>query len=782
MKRALPSLLLVALPALAAEYVSELKVEPTPDATSLMVIGVEPASKERIGDMPAPPAAGDRVYDGSFRLSRDSPREIRVLLVEPAQGAPFLYADADVDGKLSPEERFPLTGDVVLKLPPVQPGQPPFPVLLRRFDRPPLPDGTHRLLRSRTAALEGTIEIGLMEMLVRYPLDPKTGQVDLKGRIGMDLDEDGVIETALSAGEVKGDVGDGPRIFRHYNSYISTASFDSATGKIVLRTHPASDYKEFDLRPGTELEDFAFTDLEGRQRRFSELRGKVVLLDFWSTTCGPCIAEMPVLRKIQQEQGSRGFVILGMDLDDDLETHRKSVGELDLPWMHATSASVQDVILKRFGVTVFPTHILVDREGRIISVGDPGQPPLKKDQLAATVEEVVSRKPVVEYAGKLAGEPVPRSGGSGVRLAAATPELLAALPAPPAPDEKVHAGEMKLFRHLDLKAQVALVERPEGKPFLYVDADLDGKLSAGERFELGDWPGIKEGWSAAVVRFPLTTGSVRVYPVLLSWSPESRPKSEEKPYYLLRSMTAFVEGTVPVEGREVRVRYTLSRETPEVELRAGEMAMDLDGDGQFSRALATRETRMGSGGPEPVIFRLGDLYLSTRSVDPATGKIVLRTHAPSEYQRFDLHSGSQVPDFEYTDLEGKTRRLSELRGKVVLLDFWGAWCGSCVEEMPGLQKAYAAFRDRGLEILGMDYGDRLDQQRKFLEEKKLPWLHATASSVQEVTSKGFEVWRFPTKILLDREGRVLAVVDEDQTEEELMKMLADYFASPTSSR
>jgi hypothetical protein len=57
---------------------------------------------------------------------------------------------------------------------------------------------------------------------------------------------------------------------------------------------------------------------------------------------------------------------------------------------------VQDIILKRFGVTSFPTHILVDREGRIVSVGDPGQPPLKKESLPATVEEVVSRKPPVE--------------------------------------------------------------------------------------------------------------------------------------------------------------------------------------------------------------------------------------------------------------------------------------------------------------------------------------------------------------------------------------------------
>ena len=162
---------------------------------------------------------------------------------------------------------------------------------------------------------------------------------------------------------------------------------------------------------------------------------------------------------------------------------------------------------------------------------------------------------------------------------------------------------------------------------------------------------------------------------------------------------------------------------------------------------------------------------------------MLRTHSPSEYRRFNLDPGCQVPDFEYTDLEGKTRRLSELRGKVVLLDFWGAWCSSCVEELPGLQKAYEAYRGRGLEILGMDRADKLGDQKKMVAEKGLPWLHATAASVDDVISHGFGVWRFPTKILLDREGRVLAVVDEVQTEEELRKMLeAALQPSPTSSR
>lgn len=787
MRPALAFLLLsLALPAFAAEYTFELKGDPIPEP-AFLGFRLDPAPREIADALPVRPSAEDRIFAGSFRLTPDHPKEVRVVLVEPAQGEPHLYADENLDGSLTAQERFSL-GEVLLKLPPMQPGQPRFPVSLLSLPKPDN-DGYRRMHRSRSAYLEATVPIGMMEMLVRYPLDPRTGQLDLKGRIGMDLDSDGIIEPALSAGEVKGDVGDGPRIFHYRTMYLSTAGYDAATGRVTVKSHPASDYQELDPRPGAEVPDFAFTDLEGRQRRFSELRGKVVLLDFWSTTCGPCILEMPALRKVQQEFGGRGFVILGMDVEDELEAQKQLVAEQGLDWIHSTSASVQDVILKRFGVTTFPTHILVDREGLIVSVGDPGQPPLKKDRLAETVAEVVSRKPVVEYAGRL-GEPVPQAGpGFTVKLEPAPPEVLAALPAPPAAEESVYAGRMRLLRNTRLDTQVVLVERPQGKPFLYADLDLDGRLSAAERFDFGDWPGLEPGWGAALLRIPMSTGRVRLYPILLSWSPDASAQPKDRPRSLVRSVTAWFEGTVPVEGREVKVRYPLSKDAPDVTLQEGEVGMDLDGDGRFSSGLSTAESRLPYETGEPLIFRLGDLYLSTKSVDPAAGRVVLRTHSPSEYRRFDLSPGSQLPDFGFTDLEGRERRLSELRGKVVLLDAWGAWCSGCVAELPYIRKAYETYRDRGFEVLGLDYGDKPEDFRRFVAEEKLPWMQATAASVEDVVEKNLGIWTFPAKILLDREGRVISAGDPGQPqlrEEHLLKTLEEYlsgsYPSPTSSR
>ena len=62
-----------------------------------------------------------------------------------------------------------------------------------------------------------------------------------------------------------------------------------------------------------------------------------------------------------------------------------------------------------------------------------------------------------------------------------------------------------------------------------------------------------------------------------------------------------------------------------------------------------------------------------------------------------------VRDFDFVDFFGTRRRLSDYRGRYVLLDFWGVWCPNCRAEVPYLKDAYARFKSRGLEIIGMDY-------------------------------------------------------------------------------
>ena len=104
MRPALACLLLsLSLPALAEEHTFELKGDPVPEPEAFLPFAIDPAPPDAA---PVPPAAEDRVFAGRLYLTPEH-REVPVVLVEPAQGEPYLYADVDLDGKLTAQERFP---------------------------------------------------------------------------------------------------------------------------------------------------------------------------------------------------------------------------------------------------------------------------------------------------------------------------------------------------------------------------------------------------------------------------------------------------------------------------------------------------------------------------------------------------------------------------------------------------------------------------------------------------------------------------------------------------
>jgi len=113
---------------------------------------------------------------------------------------------------------------------------------------------------------------------------------------------------------------------------------------------------------------------------------------------------------------------------------------------------------------------------------------------------------------------------------------------------------------------------------------------------------------------------------------------------------------------------------------------------------------------------------------------------------------SVAPDFTLRSSGGKNIKLSELRGQVVLVNFWATWCGPCREELPHLNRLYQQYRRAGFVLLGVNIDDKPANARSMAERLgvKFPILFDPT----KVASKKYDVDAMPATLIVDRDGRI----------------------------
>jgi cytochrome c biogenesis protein CcmG/thiol:disulfide interchange protein DsbE len=113
----------------------------------------------------------------------------------------------------------------------------------------------------------------------------------------------------------------------------------------------------------------------------------------------------------------------------------------------------------------------------------------------------------------------------------------------------------------------------------------------------------------------------------------------------------------------------------------------------------------------------------------------------------------QAPDFELADLGGKRQRLSGLRGKVVLLNFWATWCPPCIEEIPSLLELRQAMRGKAFELVTVSVDEDVAALKAFLgKHLKDPSSLPVLSDPQKKSSTAFGTEKFPESYLIDKSG------------------------------
>ncbi|MGB8887546.1 MAG: TlpA disulfide reductase family protein [Candidatus Korobacteraceae bacterium] len=130
----------------------------------------------------------------------------------------------------------------------------------------------------------------------------------------------------------------------------------------------------------------------------------------------------------------------------------------------------------------------------------------------------------------------------------------------------------------------------------------------------------------------------------------------------------------------------------------------------------------------------------------------------------------QQVNFTLTDLQGKTWTLKDLKGKVVLVNFWATWCPPCRKEMPDLEALYNRFQEQGFVILAVSEDEETAKVGPFIAEHKItyPILLDPGSKVNNL----FQVEGIPKSFVYDREGKLVAQSIDMRTQRQFLEMLA----------
>jgi thiol-disulfide isomerase/thioredoxin len=159
-------------------------------------------------------------------------------------------------------------------------------------------------------------------------------------------------------------------------------------------------------------------------------------------------------------------------------------------------------------------------------------------------------------------------------------------------------------------------------------------------------------------------------------------------------------------------------------------------------------------------------HLSWATMAGLIASFILWSAAPAHAE--DSAPATQsVPVWKLTDLNGHEVSSAQLKGKVVVVDFWATWCVPCIGEIPGYIKLQKKYADKGLVIVGVSVDQKKpDYVRKFVKAKGMNYTIAMADDTIADTFGGFDV--IPTTFLINREGRIInrktGAVPEDQYE------------------
>ncbi|WP_443937239.1 TlpA family protein disulfide reductase [Pedobacter sp. MW01-1-1] len=210
-------------------------------------------------------------------------------------------------------------------------------------------------------ALSGLINVNIRQDGKKY----------LRGVAGVDLTTSYVPNDTLKGDIVLDNaaiyrtITDYDELMQKYGKYVLTESQKSRNVGIAK---PLLTYK-----PGTDSYNFNFEDIEGKKVSMASLKGKVVLIDTWATWCGPCRAEIPYLKKLEEEMKGKDVQIVSISTDavKDKEKWKKMIKDENLGGLQLFAGGPDNDFSKFYKINTIPRFLVFDKQGKIVTIDSP---------------------------------------------------------------------------------------------------------------------------------------------------------------------------------------------------------------------------------------------------------------------------------------------------------------------------------------------------------------------------------------------------------------------------
>jgi peroxiredoxin len=532
------------------------------------------------------------------------------------------------------------------------------------------------------------------------------------------------------------------------------------------------------LAAGAVAPDFLSRDLAGKDVHLADFKGKVVILDFWATWCGPCMQSLPHTQEMAAHYKDQGVVVLASCTSDTRAAFDK--------WVPVNQSKYPDLIFtcdpherdsatfaerasaSLYHVQGIPTQFVIGRDGRIVAalVGyDKGDVRAE----AALAQAGIKVDAAVAAQG---AEQLKRDAAEALKAADAMKKA-AVNPAPPfredfgklkagavPPDfavETVEGRPAKLSDYAKGKTTVVGIWSAEGGPppaMLALWDDLArryagqgvaflGVAGYGDRGAFDQWREKNAGKFSFPVAFDPIGKLARAEKSREQMTPEEvKAESARSRAYYDRVISMQLGGVIS----PIPTTIVFDSQTRLLGWMAGYGPMAKDG---LTNLLLRSGMKLAAEDQPAKVYTADETKPAPPSTEPRATLIKI---------------GAMAPDFGMTDAAGKNVRLSDFKGQVVVLDFWATWCGPCIASMPHTQTVAQTYKNQGVVVLGSCTSDARAAFEKWVaaNQAKYPdfvFAHDAAERKPERASFNlYGVSGIPTQFVIGRDGRIVATV------------------------